>query len=250
MIYVINQEPELELYIQDVSLDKSSKLRAGAQYVDVSIGDKFDCVIELDKGSIIKTIEIEVNSIMFKGESVLQLPKGRSGEIGLSTCVEEYEWLKGILRTKKVLLSRKDNIEFNIYSKNVISLESAKNNNQVQKMLPRLGLETSNYDLLFIAKAIQGDISIDEEFDVIWNMDNIGIIESNPLRIKAIYSKNLQLEKMLYSGVPTLVLLSKSNDEILCKEDLSLLNSQSNHLMIGKRVTPVIYSDNENDLPS
>jgi hypothetical protein len=249
-MYVINKKPVLELYIQEISLEKSLKLRAGSLYQDVSIGDVFDCVIDLDTGSILKEIDIKVTSILFKGESESQLPKGRSGELGLGLCDKKIEWLKEILKTKKVLLSKKDNIELDIYSRDVISLEQTKNNAQVQRMLPRLGLELSNDRLLFIAKAIRDDVSLNDQFNLIWNMDSIEITENNPVRLEAIYSKSLQPEKILYRGVPTLVLLSKSNDDIQTEENSSLLNSLSNHLMIGKRVTLPDFIEDVEDLPS
>ncbi len=247
MIYVINKEPELRIFIQDVS--KSSQIGAGALYQNVSVGEKFDCVIDLENGSILKTIEIELTSILFKEKSVLELPKMRGGEIGLGICEKEFEWLKEILKTKSVVLSRKDNMEFNIYSKNVIQLEQTQNNAQVQTGLPRLGLEPSSDNLLFIAKAITGDVTLDDQFDLIWNMDSIEINENHPIRLKAIYSRNLQPEKILYRGVPTLVLLSKSIDDFQIEGNLNLLNSLSNHLMIGKRVILSDSLEGEEDLP-
>lgn len=89
MIYVINKEPELRIFIQDVS--KSSQIGAGALYQNVSVGEKFDCVIDLENGSILKTIEIELTSILFKEKSVLELPQMRGGEIGLGICEKEFE---------------------------------------------------------------------------------------------------------------------------------------------------------------
>lgn len=250
MIYVINKKPELQLGIQDLTFEKKSQIRAGALYQNVSVEEKFDCVFDLDKGIILKRFETKVTSILFKDESVLELPKGKGGEIGLSICEKDFEWLKGILKTKKVLLSREDNIEFNIYSKGVIALEQTQNNAQVQKILPRLGLVPSSDNLLFIAKAIIDDVSLNDQFDLIWNMDSIEITENNPVRLEAIYSKSLQPEKILYRGVPTLVLLSTSNDDIQTEENSSLLNSLSNHLMIGKRVTLPDFIEDVEDLPS
>ncbi|GAB5555194.1 MAG: hypothetical protein Sapg2KO_47850 [Saprospiraceae bacterium] len=248
MIHVLNKYPELTLFIQEIKKDKKITIRAGARYCEVSVGDKFDCVFDLDKGSILKTVVTEVTTILYKDESVLELPKGKSGEIGLSISEKEYEWLKGILKTKKVLLCRKDNIEFNIYSKDVISLEQTQNNDQVQKMLPHLGLEPPNDSLLFIAKAVRNDIFLNDQFNLIWNMDKVENRENNPIRLKAIYSRNLQPEKILYRGVPTLVLLSTSTDDFQAEKNLNLLYSLSNHLMIGKRVMLSDSVEGEEDL--
>lgn len=234
MIYIINKEPQLRLFIQNAT--KSAQIGAGALYQNVSVGDKFDCVLDLDNGSILKSIETEVTSILLKDQPVLHLPKLRGGEVGLSICEKDFEWLREILKTKKVLLSREENVKFNIYSKDVVQLEQTQNNAQVQRVLPRLGLDPSNDNLLFIAKAITGDVSLGNQFDLIWDMDSVEINENNPVRLEAIYSRNLQPEKILYGGIPALVLLSKSNDDIQTEDNPSLLNSFSNHLMIGKRV--------------
>lgn len=223
---VINEEPELEFFIQDVSKADDFAFRCISKGADVSKNETFTLVYSITNEFIVDKIEVQIQNISFNGVSVDILPKEFSGIVELTFNGDYGSWFKQELKKKKLVLCSEESIRTNRYITNLVAIEPVVNNTLAYRQANRLNLKMN--DAVYVARALYSNVPLGTEFDLFWNSNNFSNPNKVNCKLQKIFSNKMTEVFELVVSVPFLVEIHKLHTE------------GANELFIGKEVFPYI----------
>lgn len=240
MIKTLSKLPELLIPRQQLDTCNSLKLEflnVIACHMDICINQEFDYAYEINTGEILGEFKCKIVKIHLNGKNVNILPKGRGGEIDLEFD-RDINYLRKYLTKSKIIFGIIRERNNNIYLKNVMILEPVERYSLALRDAKKVNSADIPNSVLYLATAMGKEVNLGQEFDFIWDDSNPQNHEAFSINLVKIYSKYMKLEKLLYTGLPTLIALQfKANPNILKYEGIiSLEKEEYENLMIGERI--------------
>jgi hypothetical protein len=238
MMHIISTTQTLTVYRQEAQWNEGLKvltIDAQTQYTELFLGVKFNYCFEMFSGNVIEYFDAEVVSISNNDQNLVEvLGAGQSGKLSLKFACKPQALLN-LLKHEPLTIGKLAERGFNIYLDPVIALEPIEKNSQVLNWLKRIEFEYHSDYVCYAGRSTEGDILIDQDFDVVWNIKDVKELEDQNLRLIKIYNNKQQSQNVMLCRVPALLLFKVDGDSILLKHNGLISLDCGKHIMIGKR---------------